>query len=74
VHREGSSQAIVIDPGDEPARIANELTDRTLAPQGVLVTHGHFDHVGGVAEVARSCNARVYMSRDEAPLLERIND
>jgi hydroxyacylglutathione hydrolase len=74
VHRDGSSSAIVVDPGEEPARICTELASRTLSPLAVLVTHGHFDHVGGVAEVARSCNARVYMSREEAPLLENVND
>jgi len=64
----------VIDPGEEPERIVDELTSRNLEPQAVLVTHGHFDHVGGVAGVARSYSARVYMSRSEAPLLENIDD
>jgi hydroxyacylglutathione hydrolase len=74
VHWDGSSSVIVVDPGEEPARILAEITSRTLSPQAVLITHGHFDHVGGVAEVARSCNARVYMSQEEAPLLEHIEN
>ena len=43
-------------------------------PLAVLVTHGHLDHVGAVATVAAVSSAPVYMSRDEAFLLERIND
>jgi hydroxyacylglutathione hydrolase len=74
VHQDGSSSAIVVDPGEEPARICTELESRTLSPLAVLVTHGHFDHVGGVAGVARSYSARVYMSQEEAPLLENVND
>jgi glyoxylase-like metal-dependent hydrolase (beta-lactamase superfamily II) len=73
-YRQGGPEALVIDPGDEPARIGGELEARALTPLAILVTHGHFDHVGGVSELARSTGARVYMSADEAPMLAQVAD
>jgi glyoxylase-like metal-dependent hydrolase (beta-lactamase superfamily II) len=66
--------ALIIDPGEEPETILGELEGRGLDPLAVLVTHGHFDHVGAVAAIARRAGVRVYMSADESFLLERIND
>src|SRR3954454_11817519 len=74
VHHEGSPESLVVDPGDEPDLIVKELIARGLHAGAVLITHGHFDHVGGVAGVARATGAPVYMSRGEAPYLERVND
>ncbi len=44
-----AGQALVIDPGYSPERILQELENRQLSCAAVLLTHGHFDHVGGVA-------------------------
>ena len=42
-------EAIVVDPGDEPDRIAAELRRRCWTPVAYLLTHGHMDHVHGLA-------------------------
>ena len=64
---------LVIDPGAEPSRILEVIEERKLEPIAVLVTHGHIDHVGGVAAVARSTGAPVYISRREAPWLRELS-
>ena len=40
----------------------------------ILVTHGHFDHVGGVADLADSTDAPVYMPEGERDRLERYSE
>lgn len=43
------SSAYVIDPGGEAERIAGILREKGLELKGMLLTHAHFDHIGGVA-------------------------
>ena len=40
---------LVIDPGAEGGRIADLLAGKGLSPDALLLTHAHFDHIGGVA-------------------------
>ena len=40
------TDCVVIDPGDEPERIRKAADGRTIA--AILLTHGHFDHIGAV--------------------------
>ena len=54
--------AIVIDPAQP--RIADELKKRGLQAVCVLLTHCHFDHVGGVPELQQD-GARVFCSDKE---------
>ena len=48
-----SSDAIVIDPGDEYLKIENALIENNLYAKAVLITHGHFDHIGALSEFAK---------------------
>lgn len=42
------ARALVVDPGAEPGRILALLARDGLVPAAVLLTHAHFDHIGGV--------------------------
>jgi hydroxyacylglutathione hydrolase len=66
VAREGASQAAVIDPGDSPDTVLSVLADRGWKAAGVLVTHGHPDHLGAVKGVAEAAAVDVWMPRGEA--------
>lgn len=41
-------QAVLVDPGAEAERLAAQLAADGLAPAAVLLTHAHFDHIGGI--------------------------
>jgi hydroxyacylglutathione hydrolase len=72
VCRPDEPACLVIDPGAEPSRILDVIEEQKLEPIAVLVTHGHIDHVGAVAAVARSTGAPVYISDREAPWLREL--
>ena len=63
-----TNHCVVVDPGDEAGTLIKTLGSRIL--DGVLLTHGHFDHVGAAAELADYGSALVYVHRDEQDLLE----
>lgn len=61
VHNEESDRCVVIDPGYEPKKIAAFLAEKGLTLEAILLTHGHFDHVGGVKEIAAETGCKVYL-------------
>jgi hydroxyacylglutathione hydrolase len=67
-------EAVVVDPGGDAARLRLELAGMGTRCAAILVTHGHWDHLGGVADLAEGTGAPVHMAEDERTLLEDIND
>ncbi|MEQ6387917.1 MBL fold metallo-hydrolase [Bacillaceae bacterium S4-13-58] len=41
-------EALIIDPGGESAEIVSFLKENELNPIAILLTHAHFDHIGGI--------------------------
>jgi glyoxylase-like metal-dependent hydrolase (beta-lactamase superfamily II) len=68
-----SQDAVVVDPGGDAARLRLELARVGARCAAILVTHGHWDHLGAVADLAEGTGAPVYMAEDEKVLLEDIN-
>ena len=70
--RDGSSQALIVDPGEEAPRLLNAIEQLGLDLKGILLTHTHFDHVGAVAPVAKATGAEVWVPEIEKPVLADI--
>jgi hydroxyacylglutathione hydrolase len=68
-----AAEAVVVDPGGEPDRLLRELAERGTRCAAILITHGHWDHLGGVADLAKETAAPVHMAEEERVLLEDVN-
>ena len=51
VHRKDESECFVVDPGLEPENFLTLFEEKGLQPVALLITHGHGDHIGGVAAI-----------------------
>ena len=67
----GAAECAVIDPGGDAADLRLELARLGTSCAGILITHGHFDHLGGVADLAEGTGAEVWMPEGERERLER---
>jgi hydroxyacylglutathione hydrolase len=56
----GASEAVVIDPGGDPAELLLELGSKGVRTRAILITHGDVDHIGGVAALAAATGAEVW--------------
>jgi hydroxyacylglutathione hydrolase len=70
----GAAKAVVVDPGGDAAQLRLELARMGASCAAILITHGHFDHLGGVADLAEGSGAPVYMPEGERDRLERFTE
>ena len=66
----GAAEAVVIDPGGDITQLRLELARMSAKVVAILLTHGHWDHVLGVVDLAEATGAPVYLSEAELPELK----
>ena len=69
----GAAEAVVIDPSGDAPDLRLGLARAGARCVAILITHGHWDHLVGVADLAEATGAPVHMAEDERALLEDIN-
>lgn len=65
VNRDNSRNCVVIDPGYESHRIEQQLNAFHLNCKAILLTHGHFDHVGAIRDLVATTGCAVYIRPEE---------
>jgi glyoxylase-like metal-dependent hydrolase (beta-lactamase superfamily II) len=65
-----ASEAVVVDPSGDVPELRLRLAKLGARCTAILVTHGHWDHLVGVADLAEGTGAPVYMAEGERELLE----
>lgn len=68
VRPEGAKNCLILDPGYEPEIILSFLKEKDLTLDTVALTHGHFDHVGAVRDLAAETGCKVYLNAKELAL------
>ena len=82
LYREGEHEAIVVDPADQGAKIYDALRKNGFHIVGILLTHGHFDHIWGLDALRDAANAaaeaeglesvKAYACENERELLRNV--
>jgi hydroxyacylglutathione hydrolase len=68
---EESRLAVLVDPGDEGARLVREVKAAGATLQAIWLTHAHLDHIGGIAPVLREWDVPVHLHPLDRPLYEK---
>lgn len=66
---EVTKKTAVIDPSWDGRLIADAIAKRGWEVSHILLTHSHFDHVGGLAELKEATTAPIYSHPDAVPML-----
>lgn len=70
--QEGNDHCLLIDPGYASPVVEEQMGQRGLTLEAILLTHGHFDHVGGVRALAERTHCRVFLNPQELELPESL--
>ena len=66
-----TKEALIIDPADRADVLIRDWKDKGVTPTTVLLTHGHFDHIGALAGVKKEYpEIRVYAAAEEKEVME----
>lgn len=70
---EKTKEAALIDPADSPEEIMAMILKSGFTVKKILLTHGHFDHIGALSEIAEKTGAEVYVSEEDVELIRDAN-
>ena len=65
IHEENAPSCCVLDPGGEAKKVLEFMSLRNLTLDAILLTHGHFDHVGAVKELHEATGCKVYLCTED---------
>jgi glyoxylase-like metal-dependent hydrolase (beta-lactamase superfamily II) len=69
---ESTGDAVLVDPGDEGARLLVAVAESGFTLRALWITHAHIDHIGGIAAVKRVHDVPVSMHPADRPLYDRV--
>ncbi|MGH7499501.1 MAG: MBL fold metallo-hydrolase [Gemmatimonadales bacterium] len=67
-----SGEAVIIDPGEEPAMFLAELDTRGWTLGAIWLTHAHIDHIIGVGAVHHATGAPIHLHPLDRPIYDAL--
>ena len=69
VINEMTSECFAVDMADCPQEFVKHIKDAGLCVKALLLTHGHFDHIGAIDELVEKYNCPVYIHQDDYEMI-----
>lgn len=60
---EETKETVIVDPGGSTKMLESRVSQEGLKPVAILLTHGHFDHASGAAELKQKYGIDVYATK-----------
>ena len=68
-----TSECVIADPADSPQVITGLLEKEGLTPKGIILTHGHYDHIAGIEGLEKEIKLPIYAAEAEKRLLGDVD-
>lgn len=66
---EDNKVAAVVDPGGDPDVILEEINQNSFSVKWIILTHGHSDHIGGLARIKEVTDAQIALHEADQDML-----
>lgn len=70
ISNDDTKEVVIVDPADNAQRIFDYISEQQLKPVGILLTHGHFDHIMAVPALRDRYGISVYLTEKENELMQ----
>ena len=67
IFKDAHNSCVVIDPSKDYDGIVNYIKDHNLNLKAILVTHAHFDHIGGIDRLVKAFDVPIYAGYEDVP-------
>ncbi|MDE6474215.1 MAG: MBL fold metallo-hydrolase [Clostridia bacterium] len=74
VENQEEKTCFIVDPSTESSKVTDYIDGNNLRLEGILLTHGHFDHIGGAAHLKEKYGAKVYMHKMDIDFIDNPLD
>lgn len=71
-YADDSDKCVLVDPGFDAEQILEKVRAQGKTVEAIFLTHGHFDHIGGVKEIAAQTGCKVYIHEADLALPSRL--
>lgn len=74
VENTADKTCFIVDPSTESEKLRGYIDENNLKVEGILLTHGHFDHIGGAAILKERYNAKIFMHKMDIDFIDNPLD